>query len=81
MILPPCRILNTSSQFRSQQTDVSKASDCAYAVKRLRGETGEAVYSASSVIHILEIVKVKQMPRSVLSVCTVSQAENRKDSA
>lgn len=40
-----------------------------------------ALHSASSVIHILETVKVKQMPRSVLSVCTVSQAENRKDSA
>ena len=82
MTLPPCRILNTSSQFRDQQAGVSKASDCAYAVKRLRGETGEgAVHSTSSVTHIREIVKVKQMPRSVLSVCTVSQAENRKDSA
>ena len=40
-----------------------------------------AVHSESSVIHILETVKVKQMPRSVLSVCTVSQVENRKDSA
>ena len=42
---------------------------------------GGAVCSPPSVIHILETVKVKQMPRSVLSVCTVSQAENRKDSA
>ena len=82
MILPPCRILNASSQFRDQQAGVSKALDCAYAVKRLRRETGEeTLHSASSLIHILETVKVKQMPRSVLSVCTVSQAVNRKGSA
>nr|DAP82857.1 MAG TPA: hypothetical protein [Caudoviricetes sp.] len=45
------------------------------------GDIGFQVHVGSSVIQISETVKVKQMPRSVLSVCTVSHWQNRKDSA
>ena len=83
--LAACGEKNSSAQPGSTGADGEKNTELNVALagepNALDPMCGATDRTSSAVYNNIYDTLLKQMPRSVLSVCTVSQAENRKDSA